>query len=253
MNGAVPFIAVRHCGCVFSDAAVRAVIPNLTKGIGAKPKLDQKPDEARPVVDTKDREKVGVATCPNCGKEFDPTLSNAVQPIYPSKEVQETLLENLLVSRATAKASKKRKVIDSVSLDPSVPAKAIKIATTPLTDGTPKSHRDSPVPPHLNGSNGRSTPPVPVNGRATPPVNSSVKQKLAEQEQKRLAAQAGMSDAVRSMFKPKGEEQKGGTAEFFGRTFTRVSLTRPKTVAGGLYLHAVSVRLKVRRITSPEQ
>jgi hypothetical protein len=53
----------------------------------------------------------------------------------------------------------------------------------------------------------------------------TVKQKLADQEVKRLKAQEGMSDAVRAMFKSKDGDQRGtgGAADFFGRTFTRVS------------------------------
>jgi hypothetical protein len=51
-----------------------------------------------------------------------------------------------------------------------------------------------------------------------------VHQQLADQEKKRLAAQAGMSDAVKAMFKPKEkEDDRKGNADFFGRTFTRVS------------------------------
>jgi hypothetical protein len=56
-------------------------------------------------------------------------------------------------------------------------------------------------------------------------LNRSVHQKLADQEAKRLKAHEGMSDAVKSMFKSKDGDQRGtgGAADFFGRTFTRVS------------------------------
>jgi hypothetical protein len=57
----------------------------------------------------------------------------------------------------------------------------------------------------------------------------TVAQKLADQESKRLKAQEGMSDAVKAMFKAKDGDQRGtgGAADFFGRTYTRVSQRVP--------------------------
>ncbi|EIW70509.1 hypothetical protein TREMEDRAFT_23472, partial [Tremella mesenterica DSM 1558] len=73
MTGSVPFIALRPCGCVFSDASIRAV------------------------------------TCPNCGASFNPTSPTSILPINPTPEVREVLLEHLLQSRAAAKAAKGKK------------------------------------------------------------------------------------------------------------------------------------------------
>jgi len=203
MSGAVPFIALKPCGCVFSDASIRAVIPNLTKGIAAKAvKSDEKPDEAKPVA-----EAGKLVACPNCTKEFDPTLPTSIQPINPTREVQEILLDHLLAARASAKSNKKRKA----AVDPVVETKAARVASA-----SPRP-ASSPAP----SSNGRGTPPVPTANS----LHRSVHQQLADQEKKRLAAQAGMSDAVKAMFKPKAkEDDRKGNADFFGRTFTRVSL-----------------------------
>jgi hypothetical protein len=231
MSGALPFIAFRPCGCVFSDAAIRAVIPNLTKGIGAKavPKADS-PDEAKPL--NGEANGKGTVACPNCGTSIEPTKPESILPVNPSREVQEILLEHLLTTRAAAKSSKKRK------------AAAIKPAADGVKNGdvaaAPASHAGSEEPPsklrrEMSESPAPSLPAFKAarssaspGPRATPPLAPtslarSVHQKLAEQEQKRLAAQAGMSDAVKSMFRPKEQGKPSDTADFFGRTFTRVS------------------------------
>jgi hypothetical protein len=212
MSGSVPFIALRHCGCVFSDASIRAVIPTLTRGPALQSQaVEQKPDEAKAVLQLKEGSTVG---CPNCAKEFDPTKMDAILPINPPKDVQEVLLEQLLTARATAKASKKRKTIE-----------ASMITTAPTTTDINLSTESEPL-----RKAPRSESMKPPSRTASPAPNTlaprSVHQKLAEQEQKRQAAQASMSDAVKAMFKPKdkGKDHHQGNADFFGRTFTRVSL-----------------------------
>ena len=234
MNGAVPFITLKPCGCVFSDASIRAVVPNLTKGLVAPARtVNDKPDESKPVV-----EKPGsgeLVACPNCGKELDPTLPTSIQPVNPSKDVQEALLDHLLLARASAKASKKRKAV--VAEADGTTEKVVKTAkiSPPAADAdlvlesdgqarSSKRDSDSAGPEALPSRSSRENSHI----RTTPSIvnnnlNRSVHQKLAEQESKRLAAQAGMSDAVKSMFKSKEVEKKGGAKEFFGRTFTRVS------------------------------
>ena len=208
MSGTVPFIALKPCGCVFSDASIRAVIPNLTKGTAAGAVVsEEKLDEAKPVA-----EAGAMVVCPNCAKEFDPTLPTSIQPINPSRAVQDTLLDNLLIARASAKSSKKRKAaaVETPTIKESKAAKVDDVTSAPASKGKPNT-------------NGKSIPPVPTANS----LPRSVHEKLAEQEQKRMAAQAGMSDAVRAMFKPKDKDKDhhSGNADFFGRTFTRVSGT----------------------------
>lgn len=151
------------------------------------------------------------ATCPNCGKPFDPTLPKSILPISPPSDIQDVLLDTLLADRAAAKANKKRKAENGDGKEKEKKKKGDKEGK----DAKPKS----------NGERNGSDSPIPNRpGVAASSVGRSVHDMLAEQEKKRMAAQAGMSDAVRSMFKPKTETQeKGGAAEFFGRTFTRVS------------------------------
>jgi hypothetical protein len=221
MSGNVPFIALRPCGCVFSDSSIRGIIPKLTKGSGIiKPiskeeQSDLKPDEAKPVVKSQD----GFVACPSCGTMFDPTLPTSIAPINPPREVQDELLENLLTTRASAKSSKKRKAITTEN---GVPTGKVKVAKE---EG---AREVTPGVPNRPSSKSTSASPAPGSGRATPTANTlakSVHQKLADQEAKRLIAHEGMSDAVKAMFKSKEPDQRGtgGAADFFGRTFTRVS------------------------------
>lgn len=220
MSGTVPFIALRPCGCVFSDSSIRGIIPTLTKGVGIKavPKeeRDDKPDEAKPVVEGKE----GMVACPNCGISFDPRLPTSIAPINPSKEVQDVLLEELLTTRAAAKSSKKRKAAAVGAVESDIAATKTKVVKAERDGNTPTSVKPNPK--------SASPAPTPGSGRATPianTLNRSVHQKLADQEVKRLKAQEGMSEAVKAMFKSKDGDQRGtgGAADFFGRTFTRVS------------------------------
>ncbi|GMK55008.1 hypothetical protein CspeluHIS016_0200640 [Cutaneotrichosporon spelunceum] len=179
MNGAVPFIALRHCGCVFADGALRAVLPNLAK----TGETAEGPAEA---------------ACPNCTKAFDPTSAAAVLPIYPAEEVQEELLADLLAARAAAKANKKRKSGKDKEKKEDKGDRVTKVAK-------------------LKNDRSASGSPAPANSSLAP----SVRAQLAEQEKRRLAAQAGMSDAVKAMFHKGDTGKKGDVADFFGRTYNR--------------------------------
>ncbi|WRT66571.1 uncharacterized protein IL334_003530 [Kwoniella shivajii] len=203
MSGIIPFIALRSCGCVFSDNAIRGIIPNLTKDVRSTVNSSSK----NTAVDGVEQKKE--VACPNCGKSFDPTLPTSIIPINPPKEIQDTLLENLLLIRASSKSSKKRKNIDK-----SVDGNSI-TTSEPVTKSAKTSANTTTIPASKNGlaSNGNG------NGNG-PNVARSVQEKLAEQEKKRLKAQEGMSEAVKAMFAPK-EGKRNGVDEFFGRTFTR--------------------------------
>jgi Zn-finger nucleic acid-binding protein len=196
MTGAIPFIALRGCGCVFSDSAVRAVIPNLVRGPADDSAADAEPAQA---------------TCPNCGKEFDPTSPRAVLPIYASPETQTVLLEQLLVDRAAAKANKKRKA-EKGDKDKSDKGDKDKGDSDEGKEKKKKKKTETKAEAAAH--------PAPSIKAST--VGSSVHAMLAEQEKKRLAAKEGMSDAVKAMFHASGDN-KGDAVDFFGRTFNRVS------------------------------
>ncbi|OCF61014.1 hypothetical protein L486_00658 [Kwoniella mangroviensis CBS 10435] len=209
MSGAIPFLAIKSCGCVFSDAALRGIIPNLTKGITTSTSAQElTPERAKPVVPVDGKKEV---TCPNCGKGFEPSLPTSIIPINPPKEVQDLLLENLLLIRASAKPSKKRKNTEK--------------STSSVTEVSESLKKVSKISSTTNGS----ASPIPrMNSPAISGNARSVQDKLAEQEKKRLKAQENMSEAVKSMFKPKDNgRKKSGADDFFGRTFTRVSCLPP--------------------------
>jgi hypothetical protein len=181
------------------------MIPNLTKGSWVPPKekeKEEKPDEAKPVVEVKG----GTVSCPNCGIYFDPTLPTSILPINPPREVQDILLDDLLSARAAAK-SKKRKAAPVESEAGSGVVAEFKVPKVKTQEV--KERRPTTATTTNSNSNHQKT----------------VAQKLAEQESKRLKAQEGMSDAVKAMFKSKDGDQRGtgGAADFFGRTYTRVS------------------------------
>lgn len=217
MSGTVPFIALRPCGCVFSEAAVRAVIPNLARiTTTVKSFKDEVPDSAQPVA-----ESIDVVACPNCGQDIRPAEAATVSPINPPKEYQEDLLESLLMARAAVKAGKKRKAGAITPCGAKLGVAGESEVSLQIPDSAQEAESSRPR------SKAARLAPLPVQITASDPTNSgrqSVAQKLAAQEQKRLVAQAGMSDAVKSMFKAKETEKSGGgAADFFGRTFTRVS------------------------------
>lgn len=196
MTGAVPFIALRSCGCVFSDAAVRAIIPDLTKGPVSALEATDIPGEPVP--------------CPNCTRPFDPTAPSSIMPIYPPVDAQEALLDVLLATRAASKSSKKRKA-----------GKGEKEENETHLGGEKKVKKDKMLKRDREERTASGSP-APRSG-AAPSVSRSVQSMLAEQEKKRLAAQENMSDAVKSMFRPKSDK-KDDTSDFFGRTFNRVSV-----------------------------
>jgi len=204
MTGAIPFIALRTCGCVFSERALRAVVPNLTRGVNLSDADKDKPtEEASPG-------PAETVACPNCGKEFDPTSIKSVMPIYPNAEIQTLLLEMLLAERAAAKANKKRKSDKGdESNGEKKKKKADKLAAAAAAESKTRDS-SSPAP--------RPAPSIKMST-----VGSSVQAMLAEEERKRLVAREGMSDAVKSMFRAKTDDKKGDAADFFGRTFNRVS------------------------------
>lgn len=207
MSGAMPFIAL-PCGCVFSESAVRAVLPNLARPTG--------------MGSTGASEGPSEAACPNCTKVFDPTLPVSVHPIYPPQEVQDLLLEALYTARAAQKANKKRKKEkDGKENMGEKVAKIAKVKAEKGEKGEKEKDRSA------SGSPAPGTRPSTASGS----LGRSVQEKLAESERKRLAAQEGMSDAVKSMFRKKEPGKKGDVADFFGRTFNRVSaacLTPPE-------------------------
>lgn len=135
--------------------------------------------------------------------------------------MQEDLLEQLLLSRAAVKAGKKRK---AGAISGSGKGEAVEMNGKAV--GEARNGESGLAAPRVKAARGSHTPTPATLLDTSTGGRQTVAQKLAAQEQKRLVAQAGMSDAVRSMFKAKETEKSGGgAADFFGRTFNRVSVS----------------------------
>lgn len=203
MTGALPFGVVRHCGCVFSEAGIKAVIASTSGSSSPKEKQDKEISKK-------------VLPCPNCSEPFDPsegfgsgTGSVWWLPLNPKPEYQTQMLHDLSAARAAAKAAKK-------SASSAVSGKKRKSEAVP-TDSTPND---------AHAVSSKRTKPSTDGPGGPARLSSKVQAELAELEAKRKAA--GMSDAVKSIYAGKngngGKAGLGGNGnDFFTRTFNRVS------------------------------
>jgi len=114
MNGAVPFVYLLSCGCVFSHAGLRAMSTT------PPPEPNDSPKEPK---ESKEGE-VEKKLCPQCNAKYDPTQD--VFSINPGPEEEMRMLERLL-SQPKNK-TKKRKAVESVEDAPE--AKSAKTETT---------------------------------------------------------------------------------------------------------------------------
>ncbi|KAI6146882.1 DUF602-domain-containing protein [Pisolithus tinctorius] len=185
MNGAYPFVYIHTCGCVFSQSGLRTVI-------GSTPTSKSlSNDEDSGVVN----EQLDV--CPQCATKFSRTTD--VITVNPSKEEEErmqTVME-LRRSREPVKPkSKKRKAnADGAVEDKSAVAKKMK-------ESTNNSHSPSPAPV--------------INPAVTAGSKALASSLLAEEAKRK----AGMSDAVKSLYRSKFDKPKKETFTTMG-TFTR--------------------------------
>ena len=215
MTGALPFGLVRHCGCVFSEAGIKAVIAS-TSGSSSPPK--QKEDKEGGNGTTVTSEKV--LPCPNCSEPFDPSEGFGTGkgsawwlPLNPKPEYQTQMLHDLTAARAAAKAAKKSNAGTNGGANTGAKKRKSEVGgrASDLTSGDPQSGKRVKVS-STEGSSG----PVRLSGK--------VQAELAELEAKRKAA--GMSDAVKSIYAGKnggGGKLAGSGNDFFSRTFNRVS------------------------------
>lgn len=99
MNGAQPFIYIRTCGCVFSQAGLRAVSSTPPpRDESEKPEKGEEASTGKQLV-----------LCPQCATKYDKTLD--VIHLNPPPEEEEKMWEAMILRRASepTKKSKKRK------------------------------------------------------------------------------------------------------------------------------------------------
>ncbi len=211
MSGSLPFVALRSCGCVFSEAGLRSVVAAEADASGEAPITPPASDGEREDAGAKASPAAAprMMPCPNCNTPFDPAgISGraAWLPLNPRPEVQETLLAQLLAERAAAKLAKADKM-----------GKKRKAGRVAGEAGGDAVAGEDTAKRSKTGS-GSAAPPASASQSH---LSSKVQAELAALEQARTAG--GMSRAVQSIYAGKGEPKRGATNDFFTRTFTRVS------------------------------
>jgi hypothetical protein len=185
MTGVVPFVYLSTCGCVFSQAGLKAVSSSTPPCEKGKDK-DAGGERAREL-----------DVCPQCAAKYD--RSECVRVLNPGPEEEERMRTAMERRRAAASAKgkgKKRKAVGVV----------------------PEGAEGEQPPGKKSGSRSGSAAPSPgptIVAAASRAVASS----LAMEEAKR---KANMSEAVKSLYRPKDGKARKETFMTMG-TFTRVS------------------------------
>ena len=199
MTGVVPFVYLSTCGCVFSQAGLKAVstrTPPFEKGKDKD--QDQDKDKDQPASGEEGGAQLDV--CPQCAKKFD--RLEDVRILNPGPEEEERMRETMERRRASAPANnrgKSRKRKDA--------------------GGTPGG-LEAVQPPgkkKKGGSGSGTASPAPTT--TAPAASRAVASSLAMEEAKRKSQ---MSDAVKSLYHPKDGKVRKETFMTMG-TFTRVS------------------------------
>lgn len=181
INGGQPFVYISTCGCVFSQSGLRTVL-------GSSPSNRKTPPGESPAAEDEQLE-----VCPQCGTKF--SRSSDILMINPPLEEEERMYAAMEFRRSLepAKKSKKRKVGADAVVD----------------EGAAKKKKASPE--------GHSPSPAPGLNPKISAASRSLAQSLAVEEAKR---KAGMSDAVKSLYRGKNDAPRKETFMTMG-TFTR--------------------------------
>lgn len=184
MNGAHPFVYLATCGCVLSQAGLKAVT-------GSSSSI---PTEES----TKTPEEKQFEICPQCATKYD--KKEDVRVLNPDTELQQEMRAAMeaqrLATPAKSSKSKKRKA-ESAAIPPT---------------GMDASEANS------KAKKAKSAAPAPTVNPSMAAASRAVVSSLAMEEAKR---KAGMSDAVKSLYGTKDNQRKD---TFMTRgTFTRVS------------------------------
>lgn len=187
MTGALPFVYLSTCGCVFSAAGLRAL---------SSPAEVPSPSSSDAPAQSK-----STFQCPQCSNSYDRLLD--VRTLNPGPEEEAIMREAMESRRAAKKAAiknKKRKAAEMQNGDREA-----------VVESEHKKAKTLPLPPLAA---------APKTNASVAAVTKRVAESLAEEETKRKGK---MSDAVASLYRPKDGTTKR-TETFMTRgTFTRVS------------------------------
>ena len=191
----VPFVYLSTCGCVFSQAGLKAVSTSTPPSEKGKEKAANGEDGAQSPSDGQ------LDVCPQCAKKYN--RAEDVRMLNPGPEEEERMqsaMERRRAAAANAKGKgKKRKAVGAA------------------LDGA-----DGEQPPGKKKSGSRSGSATPLMGPTIVGAASrAVASSLAMEEAKR---KAHMSEAVKSLYRPKDGKARKETFMTMG-TFTRVSLS----------------------------
>jgi Rtf2 RING-finger len=190
MTGMVPFVYLSTCGCVFSQAGLKAVSSSTPPSEKGKDKAAGGEGGAQSPSDGQ------LDVCPQCAKKY--SRSEDVRMLNPGPEEEERMRSAMDRRRATKGKGKKRKAM-----------------------GTAPEGAEGEQPPSQKKKSGsRSGSSTPLTGPTIVGAsNRAVASSLAMEEAKR---KAHMSEAVKSLYRPKDGKARKETFMTMG-TFTRVS------------------------------
>ncbi|KAG6334913.1 hypothetical protein ID866_4174 [Astraeus odoratus] len=191
MNGAYPFCYLSSCGCVFSQAGLRSVIGATPP---SKDSLSGEDADAGAGAGVVDKDQLDV--CPQCATKF--SRSSDVLAINPSKDEEERMriVMDARRSREPAKTKTKKR----------------KAGATDAIEGSGVASKKK-----KELANSHSPSPAPAVNPAIVTASKALTSSLAAEEAKR---KAGMSDAVKSLYRSKYDQPRKETFTTMG-TFTR--------------------------------
>lgn len=189
MNGVQPFVYLSTCGCVISQAGLKALTGSAASG--STPPADERNGESQTALEI----------CPQCSKKYS---KDDVILLNPSKEKEDDMRVAMEARKLKAKSSKSKK------------RKAVSKESEDAENVSPTDSADKIKRPKLNGTTATSNAPT-INPSIAA-TSRAVAQSLAQEEAKR---KSNMSEAVRSLYESKNKDKK---ETFMTRgTFTRVS------------------------------
>jgi len=192
MTGVVPFVYLSTCGCVFSQAGLKAVSSSTPPSEKGKERAANGEEGAKSPSDGQ------LDVCPQCAEKYN--RAKDVRMLNPGLEEEERMRDAMERRRAAAAAAstkgkgKKRKAVGAAP------------------DGA-----ETEQPPGKKKSGSRSGTATPLTGMVVAAASRAVASSLAMEEAKR---KAHMSEAVKSLYKPKDGKARKETFMTMG-TFTR--------------------------------
>lgn len=195
MNGAQPFVYIATCGCVMSQAGMKA----MEGSAKLTPPSDEKHKGERKETENDGEKTVQFEVCPQCSTKYD--KREDVRLLNPDVEMEAVMRATMELRRERAKAGKSSKKRKAAAVSEHGREGTLGDANG---NGKTKKTKTAQPAPSLN-------PTISAASRAV--VTS-----LAMEEAKR---KANMSDAVKSLYESKND---GVKETFMTRgTFTRVS------------------------------